>query len=120
MRTKRNGRTALVAWSVPLLVSAGMLLPALGQPAGASGNSRFCQALTSMAGVSGTSPSVLRRAAADFEKLAAVSPPKLRKYAQLLAQDELKVANGKAATVDNTKANAAANRLDAYGEKVCK
>src|ERR1700722_19318159 len=108
MRTNANRRTAVLAWSVPLLVSAGLLVPAFDQPAGASGNSRFCQAYTEMAGVSGTSQSALRRAAADFEKLAAVSPSQVKKYAQLLAQDELKVANGKPATVNNTKASAAA------------
>jgi hypothetical protein len=43
----------------------------------------------------------------------------MKKYALLLAQDELKVANGKAATVDNAKAEAAAKALDAYAGKVC-
>jgi hypothetical protein len=61
----------------------------------------------------------LRRAAADFEKLTAASPPQVKKYAQLLAQDELKVANGKAATVNNAKAEAASNRLDAFARRVC-
>jgi hypothetical protein len=120
MRRNAKRRRAILAWSAPLLVSAGLLVPTFDQPAGASGNNRFCHALRSMAGVSGTSQSALRRAAADFEKLAAASPPQLRKYARLLAQDELKVANGKAATVNNAKANAAARRLDVFGQKVCK
>jgi hypothetical protein len=73
-----------------------------------------------MAGVRGTSQSALRRAAADFTRLGAVSPPQLQKYAQLLARDELTVANGKAATVNNAKAEVAAGRLDGYAQKVCK
>lgn len=72
-----------------------------------------------MAGVSGTSQSALRRAAADFTKLANASPRQVKKYAQLLAQDELKVANGKAATVNNAKAEAASKRLDDFAQKVC-
>jgi hypothetical protein len=120
MRTSANRRNAVLAWSVPLLVVAGLLVPTFDQPAGASGYARFCQAAKSMAGVSGTSQSALRRAAADFEKLAKVSPPQVRKYAQLLARDELKVANGQAATVNNAKAEAAARRLDTFAGKVCK
>jgi len=119
VRTNTNRRTAVLAWWVPLLMSAGLLVPAFDQPAGANGNSRFCQAYTGMAGVSGTSQSALRRAAADCQKLAAASPSQVKKYAQMLAQDELKVANGKAATVNNTKANAAANHLDAFAHRVC-
>ncbi len=72
-----------------------------------------------MAGVSGTSQSALRRAAADFKHLADVSPRQVKKYAQLLAQDELKVANGKAATVNNAKAEAASRALDAFAQRVC-
>jgi hypothetical protein len=121
MRTNANRRTATLAWPVPLLVSVGLLLPAFDQPVGASGNSRFCQAYTALAKshLSGTSQTTLRRAAADFEKLAAASPRQVKKYAQLLAQDELKVANGKAATVNNSNAEAASNHLDAFAQKVC-
>lgn len=100
-------------------MSAVLLFPAFDQSAGASRPSRFCQATVAMAGVSGTSQKALRRAAADFRHLADVSPRQMKKYALLLAQDEIRVANGKAATVDNAKAEAAAKALDAYAGKVC-
>ena len=121
MRSRANTRTAALAWSVPLLVLAGVLFPVFDQPAGANGNRWFCQAYTALAKshLSGTSQSTLRLAAADFEKLAIASPRLVKKYAQLLAQDELKVANGKAATVNNAKAEAASNSLDAFAQRAC-
>jgi hypothetical protein len=92
MRTKANRRTRKFVWLVPAVALAGLVFPAFDQSAGASGSSRFCQAVTALAGVSGTSQSTLRQAAADFKNVATVSPRQLKKYAQLLAQDELKVA----------------------------
>jgi hypothetical protein len=88
---------------------------------GGGGNNlaSFCKNYHSLSTVSGTDPATLQKAADLYRKLADDASGSIKDDLNLLADDEIKVKNGGAASVDNDAASAAANRVDGYGSSKC-
>lgn len=116
MRTK-TGTTSRASLVVAAAALAGAVLAGCG--GGSASASALCKDYAKLGTVSGTDTATLRTAAALYRRLALEAPAAAKADLNTLADDEDKVANGDALSVDNSAAQAASDRADSVLSGKC-
>ena len=116
MRTK-TGTTSRASLVVAAAALAGAVLAGCGGSSASA--SALCKDYAKLGTVSGTDTATLRTAAALYRKLALEAPAAAKADLNTLADDEDKVANGDALSVDNSAAQAASDRADSVLSGKC-
>jgi hypothetical protein len=115
MRIQRSALAGITAAAC----AATLTIAACGGGGGGTNVASFCKNYHELSTVSGTDPVTLQKAADLYRKLADDASGSIKDDLNLLADDEIKVKNGDAASVDNDAAHAAADRADNYASSKC-